>query len=418
MTSLSRRLERALPATSGAEDSAEPPRAALEGAAGELGGVSRETPYGPCRVITHRYEFSHRHGDRALGTFAAQTLGHLPTLTGDPRVAGHVARDAIFLDIEATGLDHGAGTFAFLVGVGLFEDDALIVHQLFLDDPADERAMLHELIRLLDSRPMLITFNGKSYDLTVLGNRLVLQRLWSAAECDLKLRPHLDLLHLSRSLERTRLENTRLGTLERELLDFHRVDDVPGHMVPACYHHYLRTGDTSAVQGVLEHNLHDVLSMVTLADHVVGRSRPDPRLYRAPEERDGLAKLFLRRRAPAAALAVLSDFTRVGPPPRWAVETGAALATAATAARRLLMPESARHAWERLLERDPLHEQALRGLIRLESRGDHNLRRALGLARRLEAVAPSALSTRRVQRLRARLERANGQRTKTGMCPI
>jgi uncharacterized protein YprB with RNaseH-like and TPR domain len=425
MMALSERLSRALPDVSFDEPSVEPLFAIVDAAPGDLGGVSRDTPYGPCRVLTHRYDLSHRHGDRALGTFASQTLGHLPTLTGDGRLQGRVARDAIFLDIEATGLDHGAGTFAFLVGVGLFEDDAFVVHQLFLDEPSDERAMLHELIRLLDSRPMLITFNGKSYDLTVLGNRLIMQRLWSWTECNLKLRPHLDLLHLTRSLERTRLENTRLGTLERELLNFHRIDDVPGHMVPACYHHYLRTGQTAAVQGVLEHNLHDVLSMVTLADHVVGRSRPDPRIHRDPKERDGLAKLFLRRRAPGAALAVLSDFTQRGAAPRWAVETAEALATAATAARRLLMPESARRAWERLLERDPLHEEALRGLIRLESRGGHNLPRALGLARRLEAVAPSPLSTRRVQRLRARMERAkarnkrpNQMGTKTRVCPV
>ncbi len=418
MTALSNRLARALPPESFDERSVEPPFAVVDAASGELGGVTRDTPYGPCRVLTHRYGLSYGHGDRALGTFVSQTLGHLPTLTGDPRVQDRVARDALFLDIEATGLDHGAGTFAFLVGVGLFEGDAFVVHQLFLDDPSCERAMLHELIGLLNSRPMLVTFNGKSYDLTVLGNRLVLQRLWSSTECNLKLRPHLDLLHLTRSLERERLENTRLGTLERELLGFHRVDDVPGHMVPACYHHFLRTGQTAAVKGVLEHNLHDVLSMVTLADHVVGRARPDPRIHRDPKERDGLARLFLRRRAPGAALAVLSHFTQREGPPSWAVATTEALALAAKAARRLLLPERSRHAWERLLERDPLHEEALRGLIRLESRGGHDLPRALGLARRLEAVAPSALSTRRVQRLRARIERGNHVGTKTGVCRV
>ena len=69
-------------------------------------------------------------------------------------------------------------------------------------------------------------------------------------------------------------------------------------------------------------------------------------------------------------------------------------------------------------ERDPLHEEALRGLIRLESRGGHNLPRALGLARRLEAVAPSPLATRRVQRLRMRIERRDGVGAKTDMCAV
>lgn len=418
MTSFSSRLARSLPSPPPDERPVEPLFAVADAALSELGGTRRPTPYGSCRVITQRYPLSSIHGDRALGTFARQPLGHLPMVTGDVRLEGLVARDAIFLDIEATGLDHGAATFAFLVGVGLFEGDSFVLHQLFLDDLADERAMLYELVRLLDSRPMLITFNGKSYDLTVLGNRLVMQRLWTAEECNLKLRPHLDLLHLTRSLERDRLENTRLGTLERELLNFHRIDDVPGHLVPACYHHYLRTGETGPVAGVVEHNLHDVLSMVTLADHVVGRSRPDPRIYRDTLERDGLARLFLRRRAPLACLAVLSQLTQSTRPPSWVEETISALSTAAKAARRVLLLESSRTAWERLLERDPLHEEALRGLIRLESRGARDLPRALSLARRLEAVAPSPASTRRVQRLRLRLERSRRLSAKTDMCPV
>ena len=119
MTSLSHRLARALPQAPPNERSVEPLFAVADAAQRELGGDSRHTPYGPCRVITKRYPLSYRHGDRSLGTFTAQPLGHLPTLTGDRRLKGRVARDALFLDIEATGLDHGAGTFAFLIGMFL-----------------------------------------------------------------------------------------------------------------------------------------------------------------------------------------------------------------------------------------------------------------------------------------------------------
>jgi uncharacterized protein YprB with RNaseH-like and TPR domain len=406
VSALAHKLARFLP-----EVALEPPHlvptvASKPGHTGVLGGVLRSTPYGPCRVLTHRFPLTHRHGDRALGDFATQALAHLPTVVGDPRLGGQVARDALFLDIEATGLDHGAGTLAFLVGLGFFEEDAFVVEQVLLEDPSSEQAMLHEVVRLLDTRRMLVSFNGKSYDLSVLGSRLVMARIWSALECNLKLRPHLDLLHLARNLERDRFPNTRLSTLERELLDFHRVDDVPGHLVPACYHHHLRTGETAPLEAVLEHNLNDVLSMVTLADHLVGRTRPDPRIERHPAERDSLARLFLRRRAPADALAILSDLMRRPGPPAWALETVDALGSAAIAARRLLRPHTARVAWERLLAHDPLHEGALRGLIRLESHGGRDLQRALELARRLEAVAPSPMATRRVQRLRARLARS------------
>ena len=46
----------------------------------------------------------------------------------------------LFLDTETTGL--GGGALAFEVGVGFFADDAFVIRQYFLRDPAEESAML------------------------------------------------------------------------------------------------------------------------------------------------------------------------------------------------------------------------------------------------------------------------------------
>ena len=51
----------------------------------------------------------------------------------------------VFFDIETTGLSGGAGTLAFLVGCGWFEDEGFRVRQFFLLVRRGERAMLDAL---------------------------------------------------------------------------------------------------------------------------------------------------------------------------------------------------------------------------------------------------------------------------------
>src|SRR3990170_1465451 len=51
-------------------------------------------------------------------------------------------RDAVFLDIETTGTAGGAGTVAFLVGLGFLEEGYFQVRQYFLHDLSEEAAFL------------------------------------------------------------------------------------------------------------------------------------------------------------------------------------------------------------------------------------------------------------------------------------
>ena len=47
--------------------------------------------------------------------------------------------DYVFLDLETTGLDRGAGTYAFLAGLGRFNDGGFTVRQYFLAGPSGEQ---------------------------------------------------------------------------------------------------------------------------------------------------------------------------------------------------------------------------------------------------------------------------------------
>ena len=167
---------------------------------------------------------------------------------------------ALFIDTETTGLAGGSGTCAFLVGLGFVEDDSFVVRQLFMRDYGDEAAMLHELRELLSRYDVLVSYNGKTFDIPLLESRFVLARQRLSFERML----HFDLLHPARSLWKARIESCRLMELEYRLLGLEREDDVPGHLIPDLYFRFVRTGDASRIGNVFHHNRHDILSLAAL----------------------------------------------------------------------------------------------------------------------------------------------------------
>ena len=128
----------------------------------------------------------------------------------------------VCLDLETTGLRGGAGTFAFVVGFGWFEQGAFRTHQFVLSQLSAERWMLQAAAEVVGRATTLLTFNGKSFDAPVMETRWALHRLPSPLEA---LR-HVDLLHPARRLWRS--DEGRLASLERAVLGLRRVDDVPG----------------------------------------------------------------------------------------------------------------------------------------------------------------------------------------------
>lgn len=140
--------------------------------------------------------------------------------------------------------------------------------------------MLAHLLTDLKPRAGWVTFNGRAFDLPLLETRLTVNRQRTA----LSQRPHLDLLMPARWLYRGRLASCALSSLEQHVLGVPRtLDDVPGALIPDMYVHYLRTGDARDMRRVIYHNAMDILSMVTLAAHLlevfaaeVGEARPAP----------------------------------------------------------------------------------------------------------------------------------------------
>ena len=171
----------------------------------------------------------------------------------------------LFLDTETTGLAGGTGTYPFLVGIAWWDAGGLQVEQFFMRDFSEEHSLLHELAARLADRPVLVTFNGKSFDWPLLENRFAMTRSISTP----RLAAHLDLLHPARALWKLRLGSVRLVELERRVLDaphlgWHREDDIASALIPQYYFDYLRGGPCDPIVGIVRHNQMDLRGLAAL----------------------------------------------------------------------------------------------------------------------------------------------------------
>jgi uncharacterized protein YprB with RNaseH-like and TPR domain len=177
-------------------------------------------------------------------------------------------RNMLCFDTETTGLSGGAGTVPFLVGwASLTPGDAggvpsVEVRQWFLRDLPGEPDLIAALDEAFQQARGLVSFNGASFDLPLLRSR------WNLAGKAFPERPHRDDLHPSRRLWKRLLPSCGLSTLEQAVLGLHRIDDVPGSLVPALWFDYLRAGAAAdfatPLEGVLRHHAQDVYSLLCL----------------------------------------------------------------------------------------------------------------------------------------------------------
>ncbi len=170
----------------------------------------------------------------------------------------------LFLDTETTGLMGGTGTYPFLVGIAWWDAGGLQVEQLFMRELSEEHALLVTLAERMAARPVLVTFNGKSFDWPLLETRYRMTRAIKPSAP----RAHLDFLHPARNLWRIRLGSVRLAELEKHVLGWHRGADLISEMIPQFYFDYLRGGAPDPLVQVFLHNQMDLRGLAGLASRI------------------------------------------------------------------------------------------------------------------------------------------------------
>lgn len=300
----------------------------------------------------------------------------------------------LYLDTETTGF-LGAGTVAFMVGVGWLTDEGFTVRQYVMRDYPEELALLRELEALLERFDVVCTFNGRTFDLPLLKTRFLMNRM----RTDCLEKPHIDLLHIARRVFRLRLQSCNLGHLEEAILGQTRIHDLPGSEAPQRYFAYLKTGEFHLLDEVLTHNEQDIASLCTLLAHMC-------HVYRAPEHLShaedvlSMGVALERMRHPEEArrcyhLVSMGKYHAQGQ------------MRLAQSLRRSGQREDAREVWLQMIER---REGGVRPYIELAKHYEHvekNFGMALSLTRQAigQLAEPTLLETEETQQLRQELQK-------------
>jgi hypothetical protein len=171
--------------------------------------------------------------------------------------ASRIASERLrFFDLETTGLSGGAGTIAFLASIGKVEEDGFFsLSQVFLEDFPGEASFVGIVLGLLGEEPMVVSYNGKAFDLPLLRTRCVLTGNPPPSYAQ------VDALFAARRLWRRVHGGSSLGLIESGVLGIDRGADLPGAMIPEAWLSFARGEHNPLMRLVLSHNASDVVGL-------------------------------------------------------------------------------------------------------------------------------------------------------------
>jgi uncharacterized protein YprB with RNaseH-like and TPR domain len=362
-----------------------------------LSGSVVATAYGEHFETERVWERHRRHGCVYISDLVELPGDLLDSLSaGD--IQGCPPQRWAFLDTETTGLAGGAGTYAFLIGVGHATAEGFRLRQFFMRDFGEESSLLDALSQYLAQFDVLITYNGKSYDQPLLETRFAMARRRHPFD---RLR-HLDLLFGARRLWRLRLESCRLVQLENQILGVEREGDLPGELIPYYYFEFVRTQQALRLVPIFHHNAIDILSLACLTAIV-------PQAFRAPEETCfrhgadliGLARWLMRSERHDEALRLFHRAVELGLPDHLLFQT---LWEAALVEKRLGRTAAAIAGFIDLAgSRNPYRLRALEEVAKYYEHRERNYVMALEMTRSALDIADTPELRRREQRLGKRV---------------
>jgi uncharacterized protein YprB with RNaseH-like and TPR domain len=176
------------------------------------------------------------------------------------RPTSATAEEALFLDLETLGL-HGEPLF--LIGMATVSTDrAATCIQLLARDLDEEATILDRCLSYLRRAKLLLTYNGKSFDVPMLKSRIERHGLRMP-----RIAAHVDLLMEARIRYRAQFRDCKLQTMERHLCGRTRTGDIPGAQIPAVYKTCVSDGNAAPLATILLHNRLDLATTAELVAH-------------------------------------------------------------------------------------------------------------------------------------------------------
>jgi hypothetical protein len=268
-----------------------------------------------CELITFAYPPHYKHSSFCVEELGGQFAKSPATLVSNPKTNtqnNELDFERIaFVDTETTGLSGGAGVSAFLVGVGYLSTEGFVVEQFLMNDFPAEPDMLKKVNEKLAQFDVIASYNGRSFDIPLLETRF----LMNSIRTTLGDRPQLDLLHPARRIWKHRLDSCSLKSIEANVLDFLRVDDIDGYLIPETYFEYLRTGNKDLLEPILHHNRLDVLSLAFVAQIILAAvEKPEKAPFVHGADWYGLGTHFEKHRRMEEATACFERAMELGLP--------------------------------------------------------------------------------------------------------
>lgn len=163
------------------------------------------------------------------------------------------------LDIETTGLDPSRNKF--ILG-GLFDLQKGDMHQLFAESRSEEKETLEKFYELMSDFDMVITYNGKHFDMPFIARRMKAHGISSTL---LPYNLDLYLVVNGHSPIKKFVPNLKQKTVEAYMgLWQDREDEISGAESVELYNKYEKSGDPELEKKILLHNSDDVLQLTRL----------------------------------------------------------------------------------------------------------------------------------------------------------
>lgn len=165
---------------------------------------------------------------------------------------------ALYVDIETTGFSR-KHDMIYLIGLLYYEKGELVILQYLCEKVSDEYELLYKFNQLVLNFEELIHFNGDSFDLPFIKERMKLYRIRENLS-ELK---SLDFLKLIRPFKKVLgTDNLKLKTMEK-LAGYNRVDPFSGGELIQLYDAY-KDGDKKLETTFILHNEEDMVGLYYL----------------------------------------------------------------------------------------------------------------------------------------------------------
>lgn len=161
----------------------------------------------------------------------------------------------IFFDIETLGLNPQFYP-VILIGMSYEESGKYIVEQFFAEDILEEEGILSQFKQKINSDDILVTYNGKNFDVPYINKRM------ERYELDFSLsNEHLDVIcHVRPNKKKLGLESCSLKSVEK-YLNLSREDTIDGAESIKLYNKYIKSGEEVIKNKIMLHNFEDVYNL-------------------------------------------------------------------------------------------------------------------------------------------------------------